>query len=138
MAYWPGITEEQLESQPGFWNDEKAWGDWMAEREDEPDVLEAIRSLGAGAILTYKTDGMDDSDVDWVTPRDLRDAAQTLRDAIKEGRPGMDRILEVYARNANNVDPITEEFVQDLNDIEAIAAWAQEQGATQMTLEVNW
>ena len=26
VAYWPDISEDQLESQPGFWNDCKAWG----------------------------------------------------------------------------------------------------------------
>ena len=42
---WPGITEEQLESQPGFEHDDRAWGNWMAEREDEPAVHDAIRKL---------------------------------------------------------------------------------------------
>jgi len=137
-AYWPGITEEQLEEQPGFYNDDKAWGDWMAEREDESDVLQIIRSLGAGAILTYTTDGMDDREVYWVTPAELRAAAQTLRAAIREGRPGTSRILEIYARNANNIDPTSEEFMQDLLDVEAIARWADEKGTARMTLAVNW
>ena len=53
VAYWPGIIDEQLESQPGFYNDDKAWGDFMAEREDEPEVLEAIKKLNTGALLTY-------------------------------------------------------------------------------------
>ena len=30
------------------------------------------------------------------------------------------------------------EFVQDLDDIEALANWAEEEGATRMTLEVTW
>jgi len=38
IAYWPGITEQQIEEQPGFYNDSKAWGNWMAEREEEPEV----------------------------------------------------------------------------------------------------
>ena len=61
-AYWPGIeeelTEEQLDSQPGFFNDSKAWGNWMAEREYEPHAIEAIRKLNADAILTYTTHGV--------------------------------------------------------------------------------
>ncbi len=44
IAYWPGITEEQFESQPGFDNDDRAWGNWMAEREDEPAVHDASGS----------------------------------------------------------------------------------------------
>ena len=34
VAYWPGITEEQIDTQPGFTNDDRAWGNWMAEREE--------------------------------------------------------------------------------------------------------
>ena len=45
-AYWPGIeeelTEEQLDSQPGFFNDSKAWGNWMAEREYEPRAMDLL------------------------------------------------------------------------------------------------
>jgi hypothetical protein len=137
-AYWPGITEEQLESQPGFYNDDKAWGDFMAERENEPEALEAIQKLNAAAILTYTTDGVADEDVDWVTPSELREAAKNLLEAIEAKRPEASIILGVYERNANGVDPVAEELSRDLNDIEAIANWAEAEGAKFMTLEVNW
>lgn len=68
LAYWPGITAEQLETQPGFFNDDKAWGNWMAEREEDPAVSAAIRKLNAEAILTLKTDGWEDDDASWVSP----------------------------------------------------------------------
>ncbi|MDQ3750253.1 MAG: hypothetical protein M3367_14760 [Acidobacteriota bacterium] len=137
-AYWSGITEEQLESQPGFYNDDKAWGDFMAEREGEPEVLEAIRKLNAAALLSHTTEGMTDEEVMWVSPSELRNAAKNLREAIQAKRPETEIILETYERNANEVDPIADELIQDLNDIEAIANWAEAEGATQMTLEVNW
>jgi ABC-type Zn uptake system ZnuABC Zn-binding protein ZnuA len=137
-AYWSGITEEQLESQPGFFNDDKAWGDFMAEREGEPKVLEAIRTLNATALLSHTTEGMTDEEVLWVSPSELRNAAKNLREAIRAKRPETEIILETYERNANEVDPIANEIIQDLNDIEAIANWAESEGATQMTLEVNW
>jgi hypothetical protein len=138
IAYWPGIREEQIDSQPGFYNDDKAWGNWMAEREDEPEVLNAIKRLGAEAILTYTTDGMEEEDVEWVSPRQLRDAVRRLRQAITEKRPEAKVILETYQRNANGIDPLEKEFIRDLDDIEAIANWAEEEGAERMTLEVNW
>ena len=138
VAYWPGITEEQLESQPGFYNDDKAWGDFMAERENEPEALEAIEKLNAAAILTCTTDGVADEDVDWVTPSELREAARNLREAIEANRPEANIILSVYGRNANGVDPVADELTRDLNDIEAIANWAEAEGAELMTLEVNW
>ena len=138
IAYWPGITEEQFESQPGFYNDDRAWGNWMAEQDIHPEVCEAITKLGAAAILTYKTDGMDNEDVSWVSPQQLRDAATKLRDAVRAGRPETRIIIEVSEKNANRLDPIADEFIRDLDDIIAIANWSEVEGATRMTLEVNW
>lgn len=137
-AYWPGITEEQLESQPGLYNDDKAWGDFMAERENEPEVLEAVVKLNASALLTYTTDGVADEDVDWVTPSELKEAAKNLREAVQAGRPETKIILNTYGRNANGVAAAADELIRDLNDIEAIASWAEAEGAELMTLEVNW
>lgn len=137
-AYWPGITEEQIDGQPGFWNDCKAWGDWMAEREGEPDVIQILQDLGVGSILTFTTEGVDDDDVDWVSPRELYVAANKLQDAVRAKVSGTDRVLEVYARHANEVDPIEDEFIQDLEDVKALALWAESEGAEKMTLEVNW
>ena len=138
VAYWPGITDGQIDSQPGFYNDDKAWGDWMAEREGEPLVLEAINQLNAGAILTCSTEGMEAENVRWVTPRQLCEAAARLRDAVRAGRPEATVILASYQRNANCLDPVAEEFIRDLDDIEAIAMWAEEEGAERMTLEAGW
>lgn len=138
VAYWPGMTEAQVEAQPGFYNDDRAWGDWMAERDDDPRVAAAIRRLNAEAILTLKTDGWEDDDVTWVTPRELRDAAVRLREAVRAGSPETHVILASYERNANRVDPVAEEFIRDLDDIEALTRWAEVEGATKMTLEVNW
>ena len=138
IAYWPGITEQQIDSQPGFFNDDKAWGNWMAEREDDLLVLTAIRKLNAEAILTCKTDGWDDDVVIWVSPQQLRDAVARLREAIQSGTPEARTILASYDRNANRIEPIADEFLRDLQDIDTLSRWAEAQGATRMTLEVNW
>ncbi|CAN5759220.1 hypothetical protein BH18ACI4_BH18ACI4_16690 [soil metagenome] len=137
-AYWPGITEEQYDSQPGFYNDCKAWGNWMAEREGNSAVYDAIGKLRAEAILTLKTDGWEDEDVSWVTPQQLRDAAEKLREAVRVGSPETRVVLETYERRANRLEPVGEEFIQDLDDIITITKWAEGEGASRMTLEVNW
>lgn len=138
IGYWPGMTEQQLESQPGFWNDDRAWANWMAEQDDNPALLDAIRKLNAEAILTYKTDPMDDEDVDWVSPQQLRDAATRLREAVLSGSTETGIILETYERGANRLEGVAEEFIRDLDDIIAIANWSETEGATTLTLEVNW
>ena len=138
IVYWPGITEQQLERQPGFRNDDRACGNWMAEWESVPAVIDVITKLKAEAILTYKTEGMDDDDVSWVSPQQLRDAATTLRDAVRAGSAETRIILETYERNANRIDEVSEEFIRDLDDIITMANWSEEEEATRVTLEVNW
>lgn len=148
IGYWPGITEEQIDSQPDFSID-KAWGNWMAVREEEPAVYEAIGKLGAEAILTFKTDGWDDEDVNWVSPEQLRDAATKLREAVQAGSPETQVILETYdrarrpsgrrsQRDAYDYPPVAEDFIIELDDIINITRWAEKEGATKITLEVNW
>ncbi len=140
--YWPGmeeeLTEEQLDSQPGFFNDSKAWGNWMADRYSEPRAIEAIRKLNAEAILSFITNGIEEEDVEWVTPKELRKAAQKLGAAIRVGLPETQIILETYEGASSWVESPKEEFLRDLEDIEAITLWAEEMGAVKMTLEVNW
>lgn len=138
VAYWPGMTEEQADGQPGFQNDDRAWGNWMAERDGDAAVSDAIRRLNAEAILTLKTDGWEDDDVTWVSPQQLREAAVRLGEAVRAGAPETRVILASYERNANRMRPIPEEFMRDLEDIQALARWAESEGATRMTLEVNW
>jgi hypothetical protein len=137
-VYWPGITDEQIESQPGLTNDDKAWGNWMAEREDDAAVQDAIKRLNAHAILTCKTDGWEDEGVTWVSPQELRDAAARLRDAVQAKASDAAVILDSYELGANAGSRVAEMFIEDLNDIVEIANWAEAQGTKRLTLEVNW
>jgi hypothetical protein len=57
---------------------------------------------------------------------------------VRAGSPETRIILEVYERNANGIDPLAQEFVRDLDDIITMTNWAEQEGATRMTLEVNW
>lgn len=137
-AYWPGMTDEQSDAAPGFWNDDKAWADWMAERDEDASALAAVRKLGAEAILTVKTDGWDDDDVTWVSPEALRNAAAKLRAAIESNTPEAAAILKSYESGARRSEPVAGQFTRDLDDVVAITRWAEQNGATRMTLEVNW
>ena len=138
IAYFPGVTEEQLDLQEGFWNDDNAWANFMVECEKDPAVPEAIRKLEAAPLLTYKTDPMEDDEVEWVTPQQLRDAATKIRDAVRNGAPETKPLLDAYALGANGIDPVNEEFMRDLQDIIELANWGEKLGTRQITLEVNW
>lgn len=137
QAYWPGITPQQLASQPGFYNDCAPWGDWSAVREQNPEVIRAIRKLKVDAIRTFTTHGIADDEVDWVTPSELRKAALKLKDHVRSGKSETKIILSTYEEGANLVDSLEDEFVRDLDDIANLASWAEAQGATRMTLEIN-
>lgn len=137
-GYWAGITEEQMASQPGFWNDTKAWGEWMVERGQHQDVLHAMKQLGVSALLTRTTLGVADAEIEWVAASELERAALRLRELILAGHPEAARIVETYAKSANHVDPVSQELAQDLVDIAEIARFAQREGVSRMTLQVSW
>ena len=138
FAFWPGITAKQLKSQPGFSNDCKAWGDFMGDLVDNAKALKEIEKAGAGAVITFKTQGLEDDDVDWVTPAEVEAAAILLRDLVRKKDRSVRRVLEVYATNANEIDPIHEEMARDLDDIAEIARWAKKAKTKRMTFDINW
>jgi hypothetical protein len=137
-AYWPGITEEQIDSEPWLSDDGHNWGQWVAEREDKPDVLQIVAELGGTALLTVMTDGWEDDDVEWATPQALRKAAIRLAQAVRENQPGIAQVLEVYGRNTADTTPISEQFLTDLTEIANLATWAETQGTDRMTLSVSF
>jgi hypothetical protein len=81
---------------------------------------------------------MEDDEVEWVTPQQLRDAATKIRDAVRNGAPETKPLLDAYALGANGIDPVNEEFMRDLQDIIELANWGEKLGTRQITLEVNW
>ena len=138
LAYWPGITEDQNRSQPGFpSNDCAAWANWVVEMQDEADQALLIKA-GVGALLTFTTAGIEDDEVDWVTPGALAAGALKLCDLLSQAHPAAQRALQAYAIEANGVEAVEKEFVTDLQEVAALARWAETQGATRMTLAVNW
>ncbi|MDB5303722.1 MAG: hypothetical protein JWM97_1271 [Phycisphaerales bacterium] len=138
VGYWPGITQEQLENQPGFFNDCKAWGGWMAVRYEHPAIIALHKSLGIEPLLSHTTEGMEASEVAWVSPQQLASAASRLRDLVLANDPRVQPLLNVYAEHSNEIDPVDQEFAQDLLDVAAIADYASGCGVSRMTLEVSW
>lgn len=136
-CYWPGISDRHRDGDPGFFNDCKAWGDWMAERAQNEALINLHQELGVGAVLTFTTDGVDDDEVDWVTPDELEAAALRLREMVLANDPKVRPILDGYESCCRG-DDVAADFAQDLKDVAAIAAYARRCKAGKMTLEVNW
>jgi hypothetical protein len=138
-GYWPGITDEERDSLTGFDNDDGPWARWMAERYNHPDVLDAIKRLGVGALLSHITDGVEEDEVDWVSPDELMKAAEKLRELVLAEDSRVKGIVETYGLcDPPGINPIHEEFAQDLADVRLIAKFSKEMGVSKMTLEVNW
>jgi hypothetical protein len=138
FAYWRGITDEQREAQPGFRNDCKAWGNWMAEIHQNDNAEAALIEADLAPLLTFTTAGIEDDDVDWVTPDELAAAAVRLRVLLQQGHSAALRALTVYEIGANGVDSVEEEMSADLEDVAELAHWAKSAGVKKMTIEVNW
>ena len=136
--YWAGITDEQCETLPGFWNDSKAWGNWMAERERHDDVLNALKVLQVGAVRTYRTEGMKDTEVLWVTPHALAADSLWLRHLVTTSAPGTRRIIETYAFSFSGDGSPETGLGQNLLDVAAIARYAAKLAVPVMTLHVDW
>jgi hypothetical protein len=138
IGYCREMSDDLLENQPGFWNDCKAWGEWMAERENHPEVKQVLKDLGCDALLSFSTEGVSDDNVHWVTPGQLIQAALRLRELVLNEDPRTVKVLGSYAIRANRVDPVHEELAQDLSDVAQIAEFFASQGVKEMTLQVNW
>ena len=136
--YWAGITEEHCDCLPGFWNDSKAWGNWMAEREKHDDVLKALRLLKVEAVRTCRTEDMSDADVLWVTPDALAADALWLRHLVMTDAPGTRRIVETYAISAGGDQSPEIMLGQDLLDVASIPRYAAQLHVPLMTLHIDW
>jgi len=135
-AYWKGMTDEQSEAQPQFGNDSLTWGNWMAERQNHPDVLQTIADVGASALLVCKTKRMWWFQIKWTTPRELAEATRRLRAFIESKDPRAKKLLATYATHGG-VKNAEEEFTRDLFDIERLATYAESELVQKMTLEVG-
>ncbi len=137
FAYWPGITEKQLKSQPGFTNDCKAWGNFVADLLASKKATAEVERAGAMALFTFRTQGLEDANVDWQAPAAVEKAAHVLLPLVRAQAPALKLTLKIYKKNANDIDPIHEELAQDLDDIAALARWARKAGATRMTFDMK-
>jgi hypothetical protein len=139
VAYWPGITEDQIEAQTGLYNGPGRWASWTLTRESAPNVLLAMRDLGVDAVCTLTTDGLDDAQVSWVSPEALKAAALRLRDLVLSRAQEVEAIVHSYAAAHNdNQTAASEMFAQDLADVAGMADFAAREGIQCMTLSINW
>lgn len=135
-AIWKDMKQEDYESQPYPGDGGASWALWLAEVQERRWLSMRVSWWGCAAILTYKVEGMSDTDVHWVTPDKLIESAERLRTFVEQKTPKVAKIVEIYTKNACGAKHPHEEFVDDLNSIIEIARFVQAAGGAEMTFEV--
>jgi len=132
---WPTKGTDARREAPWFRSDSKAFGNWIAAIWADSD---AKRLLGAAAdaLLAIRADWLDRPPA-WVTPASLRTAATHLRDRLLRAEPDTRRLAALYEALGYGGSP-QEELAADLEDLVAMAAWAERQGITQVGIRVDY
>lgn len=136
--YWRRMKPDQLLGLPSFTNDCKAWADWLVEIVKDDDARATLRTTGCEALLTFKTDGVEDAHVTWVTPNDLFTATFLMSRMVAESDPETSYLVELYARGGSQFEDPRQALSVDLHDLSKIAAHVAKLGVKSMTVEVNW
>ena len=74
----------------------------------------------------------------FITRMETKISDKRVCDLLSQAHPAAQRALQAYAIEANGVEAVEEEFVTDLQEVAALARWAKAEGASRMTLAVNW
>lgn len=136
-VYWPGISNEQFDGEPGFRQD-KVWANWLPAAVNSWRVRREFKKVGVSPLLTFKTEGVDDEHVDWVTPNELESSARKLIAVVKEDPKAVRVALQLYEKHGRPEPPVEVSFVCDIEDIIASADYARTLGQEKLTFEVNW
>lgn len=136
--YWPGITEEDLDNDFGFQNDDKAWASWIAQIESQSGLKKLLESLGLGALSTHTTQGMKERDVRWVSPAELAAAAERLIGLIDSTDDRIEPLLAAYELDANGIEPAGAELRLDLEDLILRTKHPRELDIPRVTLSIDW
>jgi hypothetical protein len=135
VAYWPGISEEQLEGQPGLYNGATGWAAWAIRWDRDQRLLTTMQQLGVGAVCSFTTNSLPNEKVNWVAPAAMEAAALRLRQLVLARDASVDSVVQSYA--APGRSDAAQELAQDLADIAGLAAFAAAEGVRQMTLRID-
>lgn len=140
---WPGSTRKQQAGHPGFRNDDHLWANWVVNMMQAPKAEKALSKVDGAVLLSFNTTDLAPEDVDHAPPADFQRAALALRDLVMAKDARVRPVVDVYRKEWNRIvgkeDGRTEEwFIRDLEDVAAIAQYADSKGAATMTLGYYW
>jgi len=127
---WRGADEAQQGQHPGFFNDDHAWAEWVCAVSTNPRARKVVEALELTPLLVGS-----DASADAVWPEDVVEAATNLRILVQARDQSVADLVRLYAPACPDPDAPHDSFVQDLEDVAAIARYAKECGAHEMTLE---
>ena len=141
---WPGITDEQKSNQPGFYNDDPWWANWMVEVVGKPKLCSLLKGLGGEVLLFHNTTHLPLNKIGWASPDEFETAANTLIKLLDTKDVRFLPLLEIYKKEwdrligENEGETAEDWFKRDLHDVAEIARYARTQGAQVMTLGYYW
>ena len=116
------------------------WGPWRATLAGEIALQERMRGAGYGALLAYYTEGLEASQIEWVSPHELARASSALRELVFKSPddPLALQILECYEDVYPSGKPLPEAFCDDLDVMVRTALEAARLGHNRVTLAFNY
>lgn len=137
-AVWKDMMPEDYDGQPYFGDGGAAWSAWLSEVHASGWLTLKLRWWGCSSILTYRCDDMPDSEVRWVSPKDLIKAAVRMKDCVTRKKLGTRKFIELHARHAPGVKAPEIEFIAELDDLIRIAQFVESADGKNMTIEVSF
>jgi hypothetical protein len=134
--YWPGMDGH--EQTPEMY-DETGWAMFVSKLLEEELDAETSDPETTRVLASHITDGLDESEVDWVAASALGRTVQTLLGWIEGGDQRAEPYLQAYRdRLWNTEDDYRELFVENLRAVARIAHWAEGRGLDRITMEINF
>jgi hypothetical protein len=137
-AVWKDMSPEDFDGQPYLGDGGASWGDWLCGVHANRWLTLRLWWWGCAAILTYRCDGMPDSEVLWVSPKEMMQAAARVKDYVKRKKLGTRKLVELHAKHAPGAKAPEMEFIEELDDLIRIARFVESVGGKSMTMEVSF
>jgi hypothetical protein len=135
---WPECIDgsDEGDSEPPEFNSSGDWADWlMAITAGDADV--DFDELGCAPLAAIYTDGVDDDEAVWVSPSELKAAADKLTSLIRAGRPDVRTLLGIYVDSGDTGEPVDQLVIAELEIVRRMADWAEEHAKTRLAFEIG-
>ncbi len=137
-AYWPGITQADMDAQPRLAN-EPLWTIWLATVSSDVPLFMLLHKLELTPLTSqifrkppHFTELQPHDEVWWVTPDEYLIACRHMTDLIDTRSRKLNPILKAYP-GAEKLDVARAGLKDDMRDLGALVGWVKDRGVAEMT-----